>query len=171
MTGLHVFALSFCVSCLVSLLLSPCIPYAIRTFGNRAVWGTSQLMLAVAVCVLALLPSMDSLGEPTGPGMLDNPKGKAAAVVIAFTGLSWGAKMTVPYAIVGRNYPGEALCTAVLNCSLCLSNLSVAFVTPFLVAIAGGRVSSCFWPAAVAALFAAAIAFRMQDTAGSRKKS
>jgi hypothetical protein len=74
--------------------------------------------------------------------------------------------LSLPDAIVGRNYPGEAIATAVLNCALCLSQLCVALTTPFLIAIAGGKVSAAFWPAGVATLVAAAVAFTMQDTAG-----
>ena len=44
--------------------------------------------------------------------------------------------LSLPDAIVGRNYPGEAIATAVLNCALCLSQLCVALTTPFLIAIA-----------------------------------
>ncbi len=95
--GLHVFALSFGVSCLVSLLLSPCLPAAIRCMGNRQIWGWSQLLLSAATFALALLPSLEGEAwEPTGNGMLDHPKGRAVAALITFTGISWSVKMTVP---------------------------------------------------------------------------
>ena len=64
--GLHVFALSFGVSCLVSLVLSPILPATIRNLGNRLVWGWSQVLLAAAAVALAVLPSLESLGEPSG---------------------------------------------------------------------------------------------------------
>jgi len=41
----------------------------------------------------------------------------------------------VPYAIVGRNYPGDGVVVAVLNCSLCVSNVSkgcLVSLKPFL---------------------------------------
>ena len=65
--GVHIFSLSFGLSCLVSLALSPCMPWAIRKCGNRAVWGASQLLLAALTFAQAALPSMNlTWEEPPG---------------------------------------------------------------------------------------------------------
>lgn len=96
--GVHLFSFSFGLSCLVSLALSPCMPGLIHTFGNRAVWGASQLLLALCIAGMALLPSVSLPFEDPPPGvggMLGRPKGMVAGLLIMLSGMSWGAKMTV----------------------------------------------------------------------------
>lgn len=95
--------------------------------------------------------------------MFGRPKGMVVVGLITLSGISWGIKMTVPYAIVGKCYPGEGICTAVLNCSLCVSNIAVAIFTPFIVAMGGGRTSLAFYLSGFCALGAFFMCLALDD--------
>ena len=99
--------------------------------------------------------------------------------------------MLLADSVVGKNYPGEAICTAVQNASLCISQVSlrptaahcrtlelwrlefffvalviqlvVAFTTPAMVAANRGTVSVVFYPAAAMAFGAFLHCLRFQE--------
>ena len=44
--------------------------------------------------------------------VLANPRALCAAGLLACTGVPWAVRMTVPYAVTAKNYPGDALANA-----------------------------------------------------------
>jgi len=163
--GLHLFSLGCLGSVLLSIFVSPSIPRLLRYYGNRLVWGYSLVSMAAISLGLALLPVVPlPWAEPAvgQAGLLGSPRGLLCAGLMALAGVPWAIRMTVPYVVVGKNYPSDGVLLSVVNSHLCVTQLLVAITTPVAVS-ASGHTSGVFFSAAALVLVGAFFAFTMDE--------
>ncbi|KAJ8599159.1 hypothetical protein CTAYLR_008553 [Chrysophaeum taylorii] len=171
--GVLLFSLGLAAANLVSLLLAPVYPALLRLLGARRMLLSASLAMAALMAALAAVPVLsattyldrDADTSSSFALVSQDPRFFATVLLLAALGFPWAAHMNVPFSTIGRAYqdsPDVGLYMATLNTSLCVAQLAMSFSTPILIRLARGSVTAAFSAGALAGLFAAYHAAKLE---------